>query len=346
MPCRYGQENFPDSISLPERKLPLCASASEFVGYRAFYALDNRVGLALFFFTIMMVYSMWRLVAVSVIWAFSFGLIKGKLTGLDPGLVASIRLILCFLCFAPFILTVSQRTMRLRLMALGVVQFGIMYLAYIQSYQYLPGYLVAVFTIFTPFYVVALNTIFDRSSREPGKLSITLISVLLSIVGAAVIVFKTPEQEDFLIGFLILQAANIAFAIGQWNYQRWADQDSNTGNMAWMYLGAALFASVISFPGVDWPNVTITREQAGVLLYLGVIASGLCFYLWNSGSKQVSPATLAVMNNGYIPLAVIASIVLFSEEADLVRLAIGGALILLSVIVSYKTITPGYARKN
>ncbi|MEH6447308.1 MAG: EamA family transporter [Oleispira sp.] len=280
---------------------------------------------------------MWRLIAVSIIWAFSFGLIKGKLTGLDSGLVASIRLILCFLCFAPFLFKVSQQNMRLRLMALGVVQFGIMYLAYIKSYQFLPGYLVAVFTIFTPFYVIALNVIFDKGSRDSRVLAMALGAVALSVVGAAVIVFKTPGQEAFFIGFLILQLANIAFAIGQWNYQRWADQGSNAGNMAWMYFGAALFASLVSFPQLDWPNVSISDEQIVVLLYLGVIASGLCFYLWNSGSKQVSPATLAVMNNGYIPIAVIASIVLFSEEADLVRLGVGGSLILLSVVVSYNT---------
>jgi drug/metabolite transporter (DMT)-like permease len=280
---------------------------------------------------------MWRLIAVSIIWAFSFGLIKGKLTGLDSGLVASIRLILCFLCFAPFLFKVSQQNMRVRLIALGVVQFGIMYLAYIKSYQFLPGYLVAVFTIFTPFYVMALNVIFDKGSRDPRTLAMAFGAVALSIVGAAVIVFKTPGQEAFFIGFLILQLANIAFAIGQWNYQRWADQGSNAGNMAWMYFGAALFASLVSFPQLDWPNVSISDEQIVVLLYLGVIASGLCFYLWNSGSKQVSPATLAVMNNGYIPIAVIASIVLFSEEADLVRLGVGGSLILLSVVVSYKT---------
>ena len=280
---------------------------------------------------------MWRLVAVSIIWAFSFGLIKGKLTGLDSGLVASIRLILCFLCFAPFIFKVSQQSMRLRLMGLGIVQFGIMYLAYIQSYQYLPGYLVAVFTIFTPFYVIALNFIFDKSTRGTSTLTMALAAVVLSIAGAATIVFKAPGQEEFIIGFLILQLANIAFAIGQWNYQRWADKDSNAGNMAWMYLGAALFASLVSFPQLDWPNVVITEDQAMVLLYLGIIASGLCFYLWNSGSKQVSPATLAVMNNGYIPIAVIASIVLFSEDVDLLRLIIGGSLILLSVIVSYRS---------
>ena len=283
---------------------------------------------------------MWRLIAVSIIWAFSFGLIKGKLTGLDSGLVASIRLILCFLCFAPFIFKVSQQKMRLRLMALGIVQFGIMYLAYIKSYQFLPGYLVAVFTIFTPFYVIALNVIFDSRSREAKKLIVALGAVVLSIAGAAVIVFKTPGQEDFVIGFIILQLANIAFAIGQWNYQRWADQGSNAGNMSWMYLGAALFASMISFPQLDWGSLSITIEQILVLLYLGIIASGLCFYLWNSGSKQVSPATLAVMNNGYIPVAVVASIVLFSEEADLVRLSIGGGLILLSIIISYRGHSP------
>lgn len=280
---------------------------------------------------------MWRLVAVSIIWAFSFGLIKGKLTGLDSGLVASIRLILCFLCFAPFIFKVSQQNMRLRLMGLGIVQFGIMYLAYIQSYQYLPGYLVAVFTIFTPFYVIALNLIFVKSTRGSSSVMMALAAVVLSIAGAATIVFKAPGQEEFIIGFLILQLANIAFAIGQWNYQRWADKDSNAGNMAWMYLGAALFASLVSFPQLDWPNVVITEDQAMVLLYLGIIASGLCFYLWNSGSKQVSPATLAVMNNGYIPIAVIASIVLFSEDVDLLRLIIGGSLILLSVAVSYRS---------
>ena len=280
---------------------------------------------------------MWRLVAVSIIWAFSFGLIKGKLTGLDSGLVASIRLILCFLCFMPFIFKVSQQKMRLRLMLLGIVQFGIMYLAYIQSYQYLPGYLVAVFTIFTPFYVIGLNIIFDKNSRNAKALTVALGAVMLSIAGAAVIVFKAPGQDEFLMGFLILQVANIAFAIGQWNYQRWADQSSNAGNMAWMYLGAALFASLLSFPQLNWSEVVISDEQILVLLYLGVIASGLCFYLWNSGSKQVSPATLAVMNNGYIPVAVIASIVLFSEDVDVVRLAIGGGLIFLSVVISYKT---------
>jgi len=279
---------------------------------------------------------MWRLITVSIIWAFSFGLIKGKLTGLDSGLVASIRLILCFICFSPFIFKVASLKMRGRLLLLGIVQFGVMYLAYIKSYQYLPGYLVAVFTIFTPFYVLAMNFMFDKSSRENKTLILSLCAAALSVSGAAVIVYRAPGGADFLLGFLILQLANIAFAIGQWNYQRWAGKESNAGNMAWMYLGAAVFASLVSFPQVDWPSVVMSDDQIIVLLYLGTIASGLCFYLWNSGSKMVNPSTLAVMNNGYIPIAVIAAIVLFQEPVDLVRLIVGGSLIAISVWVAHK----------
>ncbi len=94
------------------------------------------------------------LVLVSIVWAFSFGLIKGQLTGISPEVVASIRLILCVLSFLPFLWLARSYQPNFKLIALGALQFGVMYLAYIQSYQYLPGYLVAVFTIFTPFYVL------------------------------------------------------------------------------------------------------------------------------------------------------------------------------------------------
>ena len=275
---------------------------------------------------------MWRLILVSIIWAFSFGLIKGKLTGLDSGLVASIRLILCFLCFMPFMLKVSGLGVRYRLMALGAVQFGVMYLAYIQSYQYLPGYLVAVFTIFTPVYVVLFEAVWGARKG----IALAFVAALSSVIGAAIIVFKVPQQDGYLTGLLILQLANIAFAFGQWQYQRWAPAESQTGNMFWMYLGGASVASLVSFPGLDWGNVKISLDQGLSLLYLGIVASGFCFYLWNSGAKQVSVPTLAAMNNGYIPFAVIFSVVIWQEEADWVRLIPGIVVLVFALWVAHR----------
>ncbi len=272
---------------------------------------------------------MWQLILVSIIWAFSFGLIKGHLTGIDPAVVASLRLLMCVLCFLPFVIYAKKYRPKIKLMLLGSVQFGLMYLFYITSYQYLPGYLVAVFTIFTPLYVVLINAIMVR------KFSIQiLLPVLLSIIGAGIIVFKDFSEQAYLFGFLLLQLANIAFACGQVGYKFIAGDGVDSENMLWMYLGAAILASSYCAYSVDLSAVSIKPKQWLALIYLGVISSGLCFYLWNKGSRLVNASTLAVMNNGYLPLAVIFSITIFSEQANVERLLLGGVFIVGSIYLA------------
>ena len=73
----------------------------------------------------------------SLLWAFSFGLTK-KLAGLDGAFISAARLSLALLVFLPF-LRVRGLSSRgaFRLFAIGAVQFGLMYLAYNESYRYL-----------------------------------------------------------------------------------------------------------------------------------------------------------------------------------------------------------------
>ncbi|MBK6899326.1 MAG: EamA family transporter, partial [bacterium] len=97
---------------------------------------------------------MGALLLASAIWAFSFGLLKSALGGYDPLAVAAGRLALCLLLFLPWLRRGPRdRGARLRLAALGVVQFGLMYALYIASFRWLPAYAVALFTVFTPLYV-------------------------------------------------------------------------------------------------------------------------------------------------------------------------------------------------
>lgn len=274
---------------------------------------------------------MWQLVVVSLIWALSFGLIKGQLTGISPPVVASIRLFMCFICFVPFLFFAKSTRPNLKLIGLGSIQFGLMYLLYIQSYQYLPGYLVAVFTIFTPFYVILINSVFCKTFYPKQ-----LLPILLSVLGALVIVYRPGIEASYFIGFILLQMANIAFAAGQVGYRYLSGSTPDRENMVWMYLGAVGLAGSYSLITTDLSTLSITPHQWLVLLYLGVVSSGLCFYLWNKGAKLVSSQTLAVMNNAYVPVAVIFSILIFGEQADMVRLTIGGSLIALSVFLAKK----------
>jgi len=55
-------------------------------------------------------------------------------------------------------------------------------------------------------------------------------------------------------------------------------------------------------------------------------AAGLGFFLWNRGATKVSAGVLAVMNNGYMPIAVLAGVLLYNESAAPLRLSVGAGL--------------------
>ena len=54
------------------------------------------------------------------------------------------------------------RKLSLRLLAIGALQYGVMYITYIASFRFLKAYEVALFTIFTPIYVTLFNDLFAR----------------------------------------------------------------------------------------------------------------------------------------------------------------------------------------
>ena len=70
-----------------------------------------------------------------------------------------------------------------------------------------------------------------------------------------------------------------------------------------------------------------TPNQWAILVYLGIVASGICFFLWNRGARLVSAGQLAVMNNLKIPLAVAVSLFVFREPANVYTFLAGALLV-------------------
>jgi carboxylate/amino acid/amine transporter len=277
--------------------------------------------------------SMPLLLLVSLIWAFSFGLIKGELTGLPSSAVAFIRLAVALAVFAPFL---RLRTLRAsdaaRLLVTGAVQYGLMYVAYIHAFHYLKAYEVALFTVFTPIYVAVINDLFERRISF-----VALAAGALAVAGGVIIEYQQLSSPELLRGFLLMQGANLCFAFGQIFYRRTMARlpESHTDLQVFglLYLGAALTAALAA-AGTPWPALVITAKQAVILLYLGVIASGLGFFLWNIGARRVSSGTLAVFNNLKIPLGILVSVLFFRETADWPRLLGGGALMALALMLN------------
>jgi len=242
------------------------------------------------------------LITVSFIWALSFGLIKGRLVGLDSAFITSARLGL----------------------ALRGLQFGLMYLAYNQSFRHLKAYEVALLTLTTPVMVTLLADALERRWRPRA-----LLAALLAVAGAGLGVFHGQVSAPALAGVAWVQLSNLAFAAGEIGYRRWRQAVPGLRDrdvFAWLYLGGTLVALLVLGVGGGVP-ASLNASQAMTLLYLGAVASGLGFFLWNVGATRVGPGTLAVMNNAKIPLAVACSLLVFGERADPLRLAASLALL-------------------
>jgi len=273
-----------------------------------------------------------HLLAASLIWAPSFGLIKGRLVGVDPVAVAAFRLALAAAAFAPLLVgaRLPRRTVTAAL-ALGMLQFGLMYVLYIASYAWLPAWMVAVFTVFTPVYVFLLSDLAERRLRVRH-----LAAALLAVVGAGVIVVTgLPAGADWR-GVVLLQGANLCFAAGQLLFTRLERKagGNEASLLAWMYQGAALFTVVVML--VRGNDVTVGWDPQALLTvaYLGLVPTALGFYLWNRGAARVGPGLLAGANNLKVPLAVLVSWLAFGESASYARVLLGLAVMVAGLFVA------------
>ncbi|HSM25800.1 MAG TPA: EamA family transporter [Anaerolineaceae bacterium] len=273
------------------------------------------------------------LLVVSIIWAFSFGLIKNALAGLDANFIAAARLLISLLVFLPFLKVRGlSRKQSLQLLLVGAVQYGVMYIAYNYAFGFLKAYEVALFTIFTPIYVTLINDAIRRRMHW-----VSLVATVATVVGTAIVRRGGVIESDILTGFLIVQISNVAFAFGQIYYREVmktlpSTKFDNLKVFGLLYLGGFLTAGLSAAIFTPWQSFNISSEQILVLVYLGAIASGLSFFLWNVGARKVNAGTLAIFNDLKIPLAVIVSILFFGEQANWDNLLVGGGIAVLALV--------------
>jgi drug/metabolite transporter (DMT)-like permease len=281
------------------------------------------------------------LALVSVIWAFSFGLIGSALSGVDSFLVATLRLGVASILFLPFLrLREIGSIDRFRLIIYGAIQFGLMYAFYMRAYQFIPSHLVAIFSILTPVYVVLIHDLRRRSFSKHY-----LWVAILSVLGAASIKAKTIPSGDIWMGFGLMQAAGIAFAFGQVTYRDWKRTKPlvpDRSVFALLSLGGVFSVGCFSLVLTDYQAVELSTEHWKAILYLGCVASGLGFFLWNKGASVTNPGTLAAFNNAVVPLAVLFSLFIFGEADNLdteslIRLIVGTLLIGTAVFLGQRS---------
>ena len=270
---------------------------------------------------------------VTLLWAFSFSFIGVYLAGqVDAYFMVLTRTLLALLVFLPFLRWRSLRpALAGQLMGIGAIQLGVMYLFYYHSFLLLTVPEVLIFTIFTPLYVTLLNDLLAR--RFHGKY---LLTAFLAVLGAAVIRYD-HLTSDYVLGFLVVQGANLCFAFGQVGYKWLLAREK--ASLPQHQVFACFFAGATLVAGLAWwwlgsPRYPTSTLQWGLLVWLGAGASGLGYFLWNKGATRVNAGVLAIMNNALIPAGLLVNLMIWNHSADMLRLALGGALIFLSLFIN------------
>lgn len=274
------------------------------------------------------------LVAVTVLWAFSFSLIGEYLAGkVDSDFAVLVRVLIAALVFLPW---TRWRGLPRQLLAgfwlAGALQFGLTYLCLYRSFTVLTVPEVLLFTVLTPIYVTLLD---DALARRFNPWS--LVAALVAVGGGIVIRFRHLEG-DYLWGFVLLQVANAAFAAGQVLCRqllaRYRTEQPLSRFFGHFFVGALVLAlpSYLIFGNAG--RLPQTALQWGVLAWMGLFATALGMFWWVKGSTRVDAGTLAVMNELHVPAGLLVNLLIWNHDADLPRLALGGAVILASLWVN------------
>jgi len=294
----------------------------------------------------------WLMLA-SIIWAFSFGIVKNLTISTDPFTVNLIRTAIATIFFIPFYVTKfryayhetfdSKNQTRpytryldyRRAFTCGAIQLGLMYGPYTLSFRFIKAHEVALFTMTTPL-IMSIFFIPSELSRSKGsKLTYGFrlaTAILLATVGGVVATYQDTASDSLMIGATLVQLSNIFFALGSFYWTKWFTSSAENGAGLMMpFFAGALVTSALLFAlfakTFELPNT----QQFAQLIWLGAVSSGLGFFIWNKGAVNVSGITLSVANNLKLPIAVLVSIVFFGEKTSVGPLVFGILLIALAL---------------
>jgi drug/metabolite transporter (DMT)-like permease len=219
---------------------------------------------------------------------------------------------------------------------IGLFEFAGTYIFYTWSLRYLPSGIVGTLTLLTPVFTYLASLVAGIAGLNVRFFA----AIFLSVFGAALCL---PVEKSFssfqftapvLIGVGFITLSNILFAIGnvfitRLNLKnRWSDEIT--------YQALAFGALISLVVCIFTPHESIERlSHLKVWLlpfYLGIVATGVGFYLWNRGVKKVSATPASLIGNFKAPFSLLWGALLLGEKLSF-QIFAGLALLILATQV-------------
>jgi drug/metabolite transporter (DMT)-like permease len=270
------------------------------------------------------------LVLTTILWGSTFILTKNIIQDIPTFYYLGIRFLLALIPFLPFLYRYKKLNKKVLLAGLlaGVIYYvsiAVQTVGLESTTAGKGGFITGLNTVIVPFLALLIF-------KKPINKRIW-IAVGLSITGLALLLLE--GESGLIIGDIFVLFCAFGFAF----YIIYVDRDVKQVDIYLYLIIQIAVVALLSFITSIVLNESYDIFSADlpfwiVLIYMGVIASGLTFLFQNWGQKQVSPSQTAIIFTLEPVFAVLFASVFIGDEIMTIQGLIGGILILIAIIIT------------
>jgi drug/metabolite transporter (DMT)-like permease len=273
-----------------------------------------------------------RLVAVALVWGFSFLFIKVLVEGAPPVFVAWGRVVLGAAVLLPYLYLAGQRLPGRgrwgQIAVQGMLMTALPFTLIAWGETRIASALASVLNASTPMFTAAAAAWMLRERLRPPQLA----GLVLGLVGVGVVagVGGSDLAASSLAGSLAILGASCCYGLGF----AWASRHLTDLSATQLTIAPSLVTVVVLAPlaglAVAVDGLELTWVGVLCLVLLGCLGTGLALLLNYQVLKELGPTTASLVTY-LVPVVGVTAGVLLLDEPFSFRLVIGGALIVLSV---------------
>ncbi len=283
------------------------------------------------------IYTVMALVTI-IVWGVTFVSTKVLIkNGLSPIEIFIIRFMIAYLCTLAFShnkLWADSRKDELMMLAAGVSGGSLYFIAENSALEITFASNVSLIICCAPIFTIVLGHIVFRDRIKTS----VVVGSIIAFIGVAVVIFNSAGQYgtnpkgDVLTLLAALSWAIYCLILKKLSY-RYNNMFITRKVFAYGVITAILF--YILYPSPKYLITTNVESIIANLLFLGIVASFLCYLMWNAAVRHLG----AERTSNYIYLVplvtIIASTIILAEPYTLV-MGIGTVLVIGGVIMSTK----------
>lgn len=272
------------------------------------------------------------LIGTAAIWGVNVVLVKVSLAELGPLAFNSLRFLLAA-SLSWLLLRITEPSSRVQrediplLIGLGLLGHSFYQILFISGINLSTAGNTSLLLATNPIWVAILSALLRTERLQPRA----FVGILLSFSGIILVTVGGGKEVSFGagsgLGDLLVLAGTLVFAVYTIRSKPLLGRYTPLQFSTYTMIPGAIGMALVSIPSLlrqDFQNVSLPGW--GGLLYSGIFAIVIGYYIWNNGVQKLGAARTAIYNNLSPVVAMISGVLILQEQVKAAQLA-GAALI-------------------